>query len=136
MASYLSQKNEFVNNLVENIKKDLLDYRLEEKIGDYIQSAVRKAESAGNLNEDLKRFESELDKFSFSFIEQLSKKYPSLTRVELKICSMIKINLSTKEIANLLYLSTRTVESHKYNINKKIRLKPRQNIVTFLNANS
>ena len=105
MASYLSQKNEFVSNFVTNIKKDLLEYILEEKIRDYIKSAVRKAETAGNLNEDFKRFESELDKFSFSFIEKLSKKYPSLTRVELKICSMIKINFSTKEIANLLYLS-------------------------------
>lgn len=134
MASYLSQKNEFVSNLVSNIKEDLLGFRLDEKIGDYINTAVKKAESAGSQNEDLKRFESELDKFSFSFISSLLKKFPTLTRVELKICSMIKINLSTKEMANLLYLSPRTVESHKYNINKKIKLKSKQNVVTFLNS--
>ena len=98
------------------------------------KAVVKKAETASNLNEDLKRFESELDKFSFTFIEKLSKKYPALTRVELKICSMIKINLSTKEIANLLFLSGRTVENHKYRIGKKIRLKSDINLVTYLNS--
>ena len=134
MASYLSQKNEFVKNLVNNVKQDFVDLRLEEKIGSFIGNAVRKAESASNINEDLKRFENELDRFSFDFIEKLSRKFPSLTRVELKICSMIKINLSTKEIANLLYLSTRTVETHRYNIYKKIKLKTPQSIITFLNS--
>ena len=134
MASYLSQKNEFVKNLVENVKSDFSELKLEEKIGSFIGKAVKKAESASSINDDLKRFEGELDKFSFEFIEKLSKKYASLTRVELKICSMIKINLSTKEIANLLYLSVRTVENHKYRIAKKLKIKPSQNFITFLNS--
>lgn len=134
MASYLSQKNEFVKTFVENVKKDFASMKLEESITKFVNTVVRKAESASSVNEDLKRFESELDKFSYNFIENLSRKFPALSSVELRICSMIKINLSTREIANLMYLSKRTVENHKYRIAKKLLLRSGTNMVTFLNS--
>ncbi|KPA11985.1 Signal transduction response regulator, receiver region domain protein [Candidatus Magnetomorum sp. HK-1] len=46
-----------------------------------------------------------------------------LTKTELKIASMIKEDLSTKEIATLMDISTSTIETHRKNIRKKIGLK-------------
>lgn len=45
-----------------------------------------------------------------------------LTITEIKICSLIKTGLNTQEVANVLFLSKRTVENHRYHIQKKLDL--------------
>jgi len=62
-----------------------------------------------------------------------SLKEYSLSEAELKICALIYLNFSTKDIANILKLSPRTIETHKYNIRKKLSLSKEKNIYEFLN---
>ena len=54
-----------------------------------------------------------------------------LTVTEIKICTLLKTGLTTKDIANVLFLSGRTVENHRYNIHRKLHLK-NQKLLTFL----
>lgn len=56
------------------------------------------------------------------FMEKLSNDYPNLTRNDLELCSLIKMNLSTKEIAQILNITTESVFTKKYRITKKIKL--------------
>jgi DNA-binding CsgD family transcriptional regulator len=62
-----------------------------------------------------------------------SLKEYSLSEAELKICALIYLNFSTKDIAYILKLSPRTIETHKYNIRKKLSLSKEKNIYEFLN---
>ena len=52
----------------------------------------------------------------------LEKSLNKLTITEIKICSLIKTGLNTQEVANVLFLSKRTVENHRYHIQKKLDL--------------
>jgi DNA-binding NarL/FixJ family response regulator len=59
----------------------------------------------------------------------------NLSKRELDIIKHIKEGLSSKEIALQLDISLKTVEVHRYNILKKLKLKNTASLVNFINAN-
>ncbi len=67
------------------------------------------------------------------FVKDLLEKYPDLSRTETKICSLLKVGLTTREIASILNLSDRSVENHRYRIRKKLALGDK-NISQFLQS--
>jgi DNA-binding CsgD family transcriptional regulator len=57
------------------------------------------------------------------FLRTLSTKYPNLTPMEIKVINFIKEGRTTKEMAEMLNASARTVEAHRDNIRKKLGLR-------------
>lgn len=76
-------------------------------------------------------FDEVVDILRSEFILKLSQVYPALTPTELKICSLLKVDLSTKEIARLLHISVHTVETHRKHIRKKINISTEKNLSSF-----
>jgi len=67
------------------------------------------------------------------FLRNLSTKYPNLTPMEIKVINFIKEGRTTKEMAELLNASPRTVEVHRDNIRKKLGLRNRKaNLKSYL----
>ncbi len=58
----------------------------------------------------------------------------SLTEREIQIINYIKEGLSSKEIAEQLNISLKTVEVHRHNILKKLKLKNSASLVNFINS--
>lgn len=56
------------------------------------------------------------------FMSVLKKHYPSLSPMEIKIAALLRLNLTSIDIAQALFLSRRTVEYHRLNIRKKLGL--------------
>ena len=80
----------------------------------------------------LKRVEEEFDLVHNDFIKKLRESYPDLTNNEILMCAYLKLNLSTKEIAPLLNISVRGVETMRYRIRKKFNLEREENLNDFL----
>lgn len=57
----------------------------------------------------------------------------ALTEREIQIINLIKEGLSSKEIASQLNISLKTVEVHRHNILKKLKLKNSASLVNFIN---
>jgi DNA-binding NarL/FixJ family response regulator len=57
----------------------------------------------------------------------------SLSQREMEIVGLIKKGLSSKEIAVQLFISAKTVEVHRYNLMKKLKLKNAAALVDFVN---
>lgn len=62
------------------------------------------------------------------FYNQLISDYPNLTTADLKLCALMKLDFSTKEIAEITFSSLRTVQNRKYKLRKKFGLETDENI--------
>jgi len=58
----------------------------------------------------------------------------SLSRRELEVIQLLKKGLSSKEIALQLGVTLKTVEVHRYNILKKLKLKNTASLINFINV--
>ena len=59
--------------------------------------------------------------------ENLPESYSKLSRTERKVLRLISTNKTSKEIADLMFLSPKTIQNHRYNISKKLALEPKNN---------
>ncbi len=66
------------------------------------------------------------------FFRKLKNKYPSLTPNDLRLCSYLRMNFTTKEIANLTNISSRAVEIGRYRLRSKLNLSHDINLTEFL----
>jgi tetratricopeptide (TPR) repeat protein/DNA-binding CsgD family transcriptional regulator len=131
MALNLVQKKELLDELQSQLK-GLRAGR--DTVGSAVENILQEIDRSRSADGDWKMFEQQLDNLHQDFIRTLSERYPTLTPTELKICSLARINLLTKDIANLLFTSVRTIHAHKYNIRKKLGLASSTSLTTFLSA--
>lgn len=67
-------------------------------------------------------FEQQFQQLHSGFMETLVQRYPQLSTTEVKVCALLKMNMSSKEIGHILNVSLRSVETYRYNIRKKLGL--------------
>jgi DNA-binding CsgD family transcriptional regulator len=66
------------------------------------------------------------------FLRILKLQFQSLSAHELKLCAYLRMNLSSKEIAQLENISVRGVEISRYHLRKKLKLHTETNLFDFL----
>ena len=80
----------------------------------------------------LRRVEDEFDLIHDNFMKKLRIKYHNLSNNEILLCAYLKMNLSTKEIAPLLNISQRGVETMRYRLRKKLNLEREDSLSNFI----
>ena len=74
-----------------------------------------------------------LKKLTSNYGDKIKKLSDKLTSREIEICNMVKSDLSSKEIANLLKISVKTVNKHRKNIRQKLNISNKKiNLSAFL----
>jgi PAS domain S-box-containing protein len=127
-AGHLEEMNAALRVLLKTREQDKIE--LEEKVLLNVnEHVIPYVEKLKKLSEDEKQkayldiLEANLRSITSSFSRDLHFKYLQLTPTELHIAALIREGKSSGEIANLMNLSSRTVESHRKNIRKKMGLK-------------
>ena len=131
ISTNIVQENEQVSNILKDLK--------------YYSSLV-KEENDKNLFSPLIKSISRIlsekrkenlysDQFNAAYpgyLEYLTRTFTELTTADLKLCTFLRMNLNTKEIADIMGLSVRSVESRRYRLRKKLNLSKDDDLVSNL----
>lgn len=84
------------------------------------------------IDKDWEQFASHFDTVHSDFLRILKLHFPNLSAHELKLCAYLRMNLSSKEIAQLESISVRGVEISRYRLRKKLGIHTEINLFDFL----
>lgn len=121
--------------LLTKIKKDLAHVSKEIRNPEALTVINKMVKTVGeddNLDKEWEQFAKHFDSVHSDFIVSLKEKHPTLTGNELKLCANLRMNLSTKEIAQLMNISVRGVEIGRYRLRKKLQLDAGVNLFDYL----
>lgn len=77
-------------------------------------------------------FEAQFQQLHPTFVEVLMARWPALSIVEVRVCSLLRLNLSSKEICRILNIAPRSVDVYRHRIRKKLVIGSEENLTTFL----
>lgn len=126
-----AKKNEMLMEIQNELNKDETKFANEYR-KKFIQKKINKVIKN---KDEWKVFETIFNEIHEDFFKVLLNTYPSLTNKDLKLCSYLKMNLASKEIAPLMGISLRGVEIHRYRLRKKMNLDKDINLNNFLIKN-
>ena len=131
-ALHIARTNEFITKTTQDLKQILLELKPHEKNrADLIRQTLSDLHqySAGNDWEEFRLYFEEVHQ---SFEKNLQATFPDLSPNDKKICALLKLGLSTKDIASITFRELRSVESARNRLRKKMGLSADINIHTFL----
>jgi DNA-binding CsgD family transcriptional regulator len=79
-----------------------------------------------------KDFDHHFESVNKNFYTRLKQKYPEISANDLKICALIKLNLSIKEMASILNISPDSVKTARHRLRKKLQLSTEENLTEFI----
>ncbi len=134
----LKEANTALKSLLKKRDSDRMEleekvlFNVKEMITPYIKK-LREMELDEKQGIYLTILESNLKDIISPFSPKLTSRHFKLTKSELQIAKLVRMGITSKEIAELMGLSRRTIESHRDRIRKKIGLDSRRrNLRTFL----
>ncbi|MDM8003951.1 MAG: inorganic phosphate transporter [Bacteroidota bacterium] len=150
-------ENLYLQNEVENKRKDLINYAMSiveqkeyfEQVSESLRSLINekrneiKEEKLRKLEVEIRQrmsfadkvedFNIRIEKMHRDFMGRISQLYPDLSSNEIRLAVLIRLGISSKEIATLLNISPKSVEINRYRLRKKLGLDRGANLTHFIN---
>lgn len=119
------KKNELLTTIKEELNRTIKDKDLVKPVIGIIDKSLK-------LNDDWELFQEAFNNADSEFLKKIKKMHSSLSPNDLKVCAYLRLNLSSKEIAQLLNISSRSVEIKRYRLRKKLNLLHEENLVNYI----
>ncbi len=130
-AMHIVKKSELLtrikSELAQIIKKIDNEYTISE-----LKKMIKALSEDDNMDKEWDYFTKHFDKVHSDFIQKLKIKHPAISNNDLKLCAYLRINLTSKEIAQLLNISLRGVEISRYRLRKKLGIQSEVNLFDYL----
>lgn len=126
----IAQKNEKLFAVHQQIL-DILPNASRENYKKLVQLR-RSLEEDINQKENWKVLETGINLTHDNFLQRFTEKYPKITHKDLKLVAYIRMNMSNKEIASLLNITPRSVESGRYRLRKRLGINKDVNLNDFI----
>jgi len=130
-AIAITRKQEFTNELLDKLDqisqggesspRDIKDLK------NYIKFQLQ-------VDSNLKVFQENIAKINHEFMAKLKERYPDLSPSEQQMCALLRLKLSTKEIATVKNISPASVKVMRHRLRKKMNLNSEINLSEFLDT--
>ena len=138
----LVNKSEELSNIAlslikrsESLSKIKQDLELIKPVNDskiqIYSSIIKQIERNISDKKDWKLFQTNFNEVHEVFFKKLMELFPNLTHGDLGLAAYLRMNLSSKEIAQLLNITPRSVELKRYRLRKKMELDGEQGLSEF-----
>ena len=135
----LAKEKELTSVALESAQKQQLLARIKHQMTDFnpakvgaVRETVRQLEVNLRTGSDWDVVVRQLHDVHPGFFERLAARSSAISPAQMKICGLMRINLSSKEISNILFIAPRTVEIHRGRIRKKLGVPSRDSLTSFL----
>lgn len=121
--------------LLLNIKDELMALTKKLNIPDpayQFRSVFKLLSDTDKNSDDWDHFAIYFDQVHNNFLSTMKTKFPGLSSTDLKLCAYLRLNLTSKEIAQLLNISLKGVEISRYRVRKKLNLSTDVHLYDFL----
>ncbi|RDC65499.1 ligand-binding sensor domain-containing protein [Adhaeribacter pallidiroseus] len=130
-AMHVTQSLDSIQRLKDQLQETMIRISDGEALHQ-LRKLLRSVEEEINFENNWEQFEIHFNQIHQDFIKRLRCEYPQLTHRDIKLCTYLRLNLSSKEIASLLNLSLRGIETSRYRIRKKMNLEQDINLTEFI----
>ncbi|NTW24706.1 MAG: tetratricopeptide repeat protein [Lentimicrobium sp.] len=122
---HLINKNEVLNDLKNKLEAS-------EPNQPELRQVIRQIDQNINLDNDWQNFSRHFEEVHPGFFRKLKEKFSSLTPNEERLCAYLAINLNTKEISQMLNVTTAAVDKSRNRLRRKLEILPEVNLNEFL----
>jgi len=130
-SMHLVQKNKLLLKIKE-VLLPLLKLDAIKNHSEDLKKVLRLLNDAERRDTDWEQFAVHFDHVHSNFLKTLKEKFPNLSPNDLKLCAYLKMNLSSKEIAQLMSITIRAVEVSRYRLRKKLQVSSDTNLFDFI----
>lgn len=129
---HVIQKNQLLEgmrvHLEEMVKEDKRDQK--KQLKQLIQQINQNFNNDGYWDD----FNATFGQIHQSFFEQLHQRFPDLTATDLKLVSLLKMNMDSADMATMLGISQDSLRVARYRLRKKLNMDQGANLVAFLQS--
>lgn len=128
----ISRNNEFLIGILERVRKLNNEVRNSSARNSILEitGLIKKMVQEKNWDE----FETLYASGNSTFVKNLNIKHPDLTAFEKRLCYLLHMNLSTKEISDITMQSCRAVEMARFRLRIKFHLEREANLTSYLSG--
>lgn len=127
----VAKKNKILNGIISSLKKIDVD-SMDEETKKQITKLNRSISKEIKTDNSWKSLEKHIKNVHIDFIKRLKEQHPNISPRELDLSTFLLMNMSTKEIAEIMNISAGGVELARYRLRKKLNLNRKDNLVSYL----
>lgn len=129
-ALHISEKNEMLSEIKEKLKV-LTSNEVNTK--KEVNELIFFINNTIDQNSDKVQVYSDVNEIKDSFFQQLKFKFPSLTEKEKRVASLVRMQLSSKQIGQQLNITPASVDNYRSVLRKKMKLTKEDSLFEYLN---
>ncbi len=127
----IAKKNKILNGIIQKLKDinvESLDESAKFQLSKLNKSIVKEV----NADHSWKDLEKHIKNVHYDFLKRLKEICPTISPRELDLSTYLLMNMSTKEIAEIMNISNGGVELARYRLRKKLGLNNKENLISYL----